>query len=176
MPTILLADDDEALRALLVRRLLAAGWTVREASDGTQALRSARESPPDVAALDVNMPGLDGYAVCRMLRVDARTRDVAVILLTGALEPESPRRDPPPDAWISKPFPLADFIVKTTGLLKTRVRGMEDARERCDACGTEFLPGGGRFRTSDGTLCPDCHEAAPRSAERDRTLPPQNSP
>ncbi|MDE2489315.1 MAG: response regulator, partial [Elusimicrobia bacterium] len=140
-------------------------WTVTEAADGAQALRAALESPPDVAVLDVSMPGLDGCAVCRALRGDPRTRGVAVLLLTGAPGEDLQRLDPPPDAWLAKPFPLTELVAKAVELLKM----VPDRRapvdsERCDACGIELSSGRGRFRRAGRTLCLDCGGAESGSA------------
>ncbi|MDE2489534.1 MAG: response regulator [Elusimicrobia bacterium] len=133
MPTILLADDDGDLRALLARVLRSRGWTVRESPDGTQALRAALESPPDLAALDESMPGLCGCGVCRELRADPRTRGIAVLLMTGAPNEELQRLDPPPDAWLAKPFRLAEFTEKAAELLAAsaaRASARTDSRNR----------------------------------------------
>lgn len=81
-PTILLVDDVAQNLALLAG-ILEARYGVRIASSGATALRLMRASPPpDLVLLDVVMPDMDGYAVCRQLKADPRTRDVPVIFLT----------------------------------------------------------------------------------------------
>ncbi len=66
--SVLVVEDDDRLRAVLVETLAAAGYDVVDAAAGTDALASAATSPPDLVLLDVVLPGLSGYEVCRLLR------------------------------------------------------------------------------------------------------------
>src|SRR5258708_15339811 len=79
-PVILVVEDDARLAATLERVLVAEGHEVARASDGMQALRRAKERPPDLVILDVMLPGLDGIGVCRRLRA---TGQVPVLVLTA---------------------------------------------------------------------------------------------
>ena|SRR5688572_6655353 len=88
---ILVADDDPSILRLLQLNFELEGFEVQTASDGEEALAKARSSLPDVIVLDVMMPGLDGWEVCRRLKEDEITRDVPVVLLT-ALGQEKERR------------------------------------------------------------------------------------
>ena len=81
--TVLVADDDEDILQLVSFRLERAGYTVVTAADGQQALAAARQHQPDLAVLDVMMPGLNGYEVTRQLRADPATAAIPVILLTA---------------------------------------------------------------------------------------------
>ena len=83
---ILVVEDTPASLELLAQLLSQAGYTVRPALEGRMALRSAQASPPDLILLDVRMPGIDGYEVCRRLKADARTRDIPVIFLSALRE------------------------------------------------------------------------------------------
>lgn len=83
---ILVVEDTPASLELLSQLLSQAGYTVRSALEGRMALRSAQASPPDLILLDVRMPGIDGYEVCRRLKADARTRDIPVIFLSALRE------------------------------------------------------------------------------------------
>ncbi len=83
---ILVADDDPDVRALLVERLNHAGYAVLEAADGAQAVELARRHHPGLALLDIRMPGTDGIAALRMLRDDAATRDMPVVMMTASPE------------------------------------------------------------------------------------------
>jgi CheY-like chemotaxis protein/phosphoribosyl 1,2-cyclic phosphodiesterase len=89
--TLLLADDDADLLALVAEALAPEGYRLLRARDGDEALALARSEHPDLLLLDLKMPGRDGFEVCRSLRAesDPRLRDVPVVLLTGqGLGPE----------------------------------------------------------------------------------------
>ena len=83
---ILLVDDaPENLRIL--SECLRDKYTIMFAKNGTDALRLAlRQPPPDLILLDVIMPGMDGYEVCKRLRSDAQTRDIPVMFITGRMK------------------------------------------------------------------------------------------
>jgi signal transduction histidine kinase/DNA-binding response OmpR family regulator len=80
--TILVIDDEEAVRELMQRFLGREGFSVATASGGAEGLRLAREIMPDAITLDVMMPGLDGWAVLAALKADAALADIPVIMLT----------------------------------------------------------------------------------------------
>ncbi len=80
---ILVVDDRDENRRLVVKALEPLEVLVDEAGEADEALRVARAHPPDVVVLDVQLPGKDGYAVCRALKADPRTRDAPVVLLTA---------------------------------------------------------------------------------------------
>jgi DNA-binding response OmpR family regulator len=88
---ILVADDDPSILRLLQLNFELEGYEVHTASDGEEALAKARASSPDIVVLDVMMPGMDGWEVCRRMKEDETMREVPVILLT-ALGQESERR------------------------------------------------------------------------------------
>jgi PAS domain S-box-containing protein len=79
---ILVVDDTPANLRLLLKLLTAQGYSVRPVTEGSMALTAAQLAPPDLILLDIKMPGMDGYEVCRQLKADDRTRDVPVIFLT----------------------------------------------------------------------------------------------
>jgi diguanylate cyclase (GGDEF)-like protein len=83
---ILIAEDELNLREVLRLQLGAAGFEVIEAPDGETALERARELQPDLVLLDVMMPRLDGFEVCRRLRASYRTRHIPIIMLTAKTE------------------------------------------------------------------------------------------
>lgn len=88
----LVIDDDPDL-LVLVRRTLefTAGWQVQTAPSGTRGLELARAEPPDVVLVDLMMPDMDGYEVCRRLKADAATAAVPVVLLTARREVDEDR-------------------------------------------------------------------------------------
>ena len=82
-PTILVADDDEAVRDLVTTKLVAAGYRVVTADDGASALRLVVTERPDMIILDVSMPGLDGLSVCYELHSSADTAQIPVLMMSG---------------------------------------------------------------------------------------------
>src|SRR5438067_10101919 len=82
---VLVADDDAAIRRLHTDILQGAGYEVTLAADGIDALARVEERLPDIVLLDLEMPRLSGYEVCRRLKADPRTRFVPVMILTGEL-------------------------------------------------------------------------------------------
>ena len=80
-PRLLLVDDVKA-NLLLLAKALGQDYECRLATDGASALEQAISDPPDLILLDVMMPGLDGYEVCRQLKADPRTINIPVIFLT----------------------------------------------------------------------------------------------
>ena len=81
---ILVVDDTPASLRLLTQLLSEHGYRVRPASDGTLALKSVVAKPPGLILLDVNMPGMDGYEVCRRLKAEARTNRIPVIFISAS--------------------------------------------------------------------------------------------
>ncbi|MEN8447807.1 MAG: response regulator, partial [Cyanobacteria bacterium J06555_13] len=79
---ILVVDDTPNNLRLLLKILSEQGYRVRPVTEGGMAITAAQLDPPDLILLDVKMPGMDGYEVCRQLKADARTRDVPIIFLT----------------------------------------------------------------------------------------------
>jgi CheY-like chemotaxis protein len=88
---VLIADDERPIRLLCRVNLELDGMLVVEAADGRAAVELALAEPPDVALLDISMPGLDGWEVADRLRESEPTRDVALVFLTAMIGPESER-------------------------------------------------------------------------------------
>jgi diguanylate cyclase (GGDEF)-like protein/PAS domain S-box-containing protein len=82
-PTLLIVDDDHVMRMLEAETLAQYAFDVREAADGEQALGLLGESPPDLILLDVDMPGMNGFEVCRHIRRRWDATAVPVIMVTG---------------------------------------------------------------------------------------------
>jgi CheY-like chemotaxis protein len=90
---VLIVDDDDAIREVAQASLeLVAGWEVRVASNGPEALILAAADTPDAIILDVLMPAMDGPTTFARLQDDVRTRDVPVVLLTAKVQPAERRR------------------------------------------------------------------------------------
>ncbi|MFO1371850.1 MAG: EAL domain-containing protein [Candidatus Competibacteraceae bacterium] len=88
-PLVLVVDDDAGQRLLTSTALLQGGFSILEAEDGEQALRVFQREQPDIVLLDVIMPGLDGFAVCELLRQQPGGRHLPIIIVTGLEDAES---------------------------------------------------------------------------------------
>jgi len=120
--TVLCADDDLEILNLVARTLKSMGAEVLEASDGEEALRIARESKPDLIVLDVMMPGMSGWEVCRAIREDDSLGDTGVLMLTGIGERLNEMTSPlyGADDFLDKPFELTDLEDKLAELVAKR--------------------------------------------------------
>ena len=119
MATVLLAEDDADIRFLVTFKLEQAGHQVSGFGDGLSALASAREHPPDLAVLDIMMPGMSGLDVCRELRGDPATAAVRVIILTSAAQEADIAAGfaAGADDYIVKPFSPRDFAQRVKAVL-----------------------------------------------------------
>jgi DNA-binding response OmpR family regulator len=108
-PRVLVADDEEGTRALMAEMLSHSGFDVVQAHDGTEALARARATPPDLALVDVMMPGMDGREVCRRMGADPALTHVPVILHSSADERDVDWRGVGADAFLQKPFRIAQL-------------------------------------------------------------------
>src|SRR5678816_2950102 len=80
---VLVVDDEPDLVRILQFGLKAAGYEVESASDGQEGLKKAREMKPDIILLDLMLPKLDGYKVCRLLKFDERYKHIPIIILSA---------------------------------------------------------------------------------------------
>jgi two-component system cell cycle response regulator len=121
LPLVMVADDDDLTRAMLGSWLLGSGFGVVEARDGEEALRLAGQRAPDLLLVDLIMPGLDGYEVCRAIQADGKAPP-PVIFITA--HDETGRRDTGLDAgavdFIVKPFEQEELIARVRGALRTK--------------------------------------------------------
>ena len=106
MINVLIADDESSVVELVRVTLEDERVRVVAASDGVTALALASEVSPHLVLLDVNMPGWDGFEVCRRLRADARFRTTPIVMLTAATRPDDVRRglDAGATEYLTKPF------------------------------------------------------------------------
>jgi DNA-binding response OmpR family regulator len=82
--TVLIVEDDPALRDMFARALSMDGFTVKEARDGLEALRRIDADPPDLIVLDLMLPGVSGQAILTEIRMQAHTRALPVVVVTGS--------------------------------------------------------------------------------------------
>ncbi|MGB9632729.1 MAG: response regulator [Chloroflexaceae bacterium] len=117
MPTILLVEDEVTFAETLRYNLEREGYTVLQAIDGVEGLDLARRHNPDLIVLDIMLPRLDGFSVCRVLRQES---DVPVIMLT-ARQDEVDRiagLELGADDYITKPFSLGEFLARLRAILR----------------------------------------------------------
>ncbi len=117
--TILIVDDNIDTVELLRKRLKAEGYNTKEAYDGEEALQRVYESPPDIIILDVMMPKLDGYEVCKRLKSDEKTKFIPIIMLTAKSDVESKVKglDIGADDYVPKPFDYRELSARIRSLL-----------------------------------------------------------
>ena len=122
---ILIIDDEPDALELINFNLTAAGYLVATAEDGEEALKKARNLTFDLILLDVMLPQVDGFEVCKMLRRDEKTRDIPIIMLT-AKAAEVDRvvgLELGADDYVTKPFSPRELILRIKALLR---RGERD--------------------------------------------------
>jgi len=129
-PLVLVADDEPSMLELVARHLRTMNdpkLEVIQASDGEEAWRLAREHLPDLVVLDVMMPGMSGWEVCRKIREDVALAHTAVVMLTGIGENLNQMTSPlyGADAFIDKPFEFDDFDDKIRDTLQSRIKQRE---------------------------------------------------
>jgi diguanylate cyclase (GGDEF)-like protein len=120
LESILVVDDDPIIARLLEIELLSAGYEVRLAGNGEDALALSQERRPDLVLLDVMMPGMDGFEVARLLRQDPRTVAVSIIMLTatGLSANRLEGLSAGADDYIVKPFDTPELLARVKGVLR----------------------------------------------------------
>lgn len=154
---VLVVDDDEAVTRLFTRALQPHGYAVQVAHDGTSALSAVRDAPPDIVLLDVMIPGLDGYEVCRRLKRDPATRLLPVVLVTGLTE-RAQRIEglkAGADDFLSKPVDLHELLARVGSLLRMK-RYTDDLESAASIIETVAE----MIETRDGYTHGHCHRMA----------------
>jgi len=128
-PVVVVADDDWLNRDLLETFLVNAGCEVTALKDGTQALQTIMELEPDLAIVDIRMPGLDGLTVCRRVKNNPRTRFIPIIVVTAldSQDEELKAIASGADDFITKPFNSLILLTRVRSLL--RLKSLHDELE-----------------------------------------------
>ena len=116
---ILIIEDEADMAYAIGLQLEAAGYTVETAGDGKEGLEKARRTKPDLIILDVMLPKMDGFKVCRMLKFDERYKTIPIIMLTARAQKidESIGFEVGANAYLSKPFEPKELLKKIEGLI-----------------------------------------------------------
>lgn len=121
-PRVLIVDDEPVARNTLRGMLLAEGYQLILAVNGQEALAQVAQEPPDVILLDVMMPGMDGFEVCRHLRNDSRWQHIPVILVTALDSKEDLAHglDAGADEFVSKPVNTLELQARVRSMLRIK--------------------------------------------------------
>lgn len=116
---ILIVEDEESLLKLESILLTTKGFHVQGVTTGTAALKAVMENPPDLVLLDIMLPEMDGFEVCRQIKSTPQTCHIPVILLTAKKSPEDMARgkEVGADQYITKPFKSSMVIASIERLL-----------------------------------------------------------
>jgi putative two-component system response regulator len=119
---VLVVDDARLNRDLVARALTREGHEVRQATNGEQALRALQGADFDVVLLDVMMPGINGFDLCRAIKRDPSTRLIPVVLITALQAPDDRIRgiDAGADDFLTKPFNLEELQARVRSLLRIK--------------------------------------------------------
>lgn len=131
MAEVLVVDDDPDIRMLVAFALEDSGYTVRQASDGAEALVALETKAPDAMVLDVMMPGLDGFGVLRGMRAKRLAPNTRTIILTCKTEERDHLRgwELGADEYLTKPFDPEELVSRVKWLLSSSAETLAGRRE-----------------------------------------------
>jgi len=128
---ILVVDDEPDVVQLIEYNLKGAGYEVITAQDGEEAIKKARASAPDLIILDLMLPQIEGLDVCKILRRDATTADIPIVILTAKAS-ETDRvlgLELGADDYVTKPFSPRELVLRAKRLLRTESPGAQHAEQ-----------------------------------------------
>ena len=119
-PRVLVVDDEEPIRKIVSFQLEKAGYDVSACADGEEALRVVDECEPDLILLDVMMPNMDGYEVCKRLKSNYQTSHIPIIMVTAKAELENRLQgfEDGANDYITKPFAITELLVRVKNVLQ----------------------------------------------------------
>jgi DNA-binding response OmpR family regulator len=143
-PKVLVVDDDKSILDVVRRYLSGQAYVVIATNNGSEALMLARECQPDLVLVDAEMPGLDGHAVCRILKKESTTQAIPVVIMSGAWISDADVLSGfarGADDYIMKPFSLPILKARMEAVLR-RYKSSNKADEKLKKAGIEVYPAG----------------------------------
>lgn len=127
---VLVVEDEADVAELIRYNLVKEDWEVLTATSGAEALKRVREVRPDVILLDIMVPQLNGWEVCRRLKTDPETRDIAIIMVTGRVEEGDKVLgfELGADDYVTKPFSPRELIARIRAVARRRASAEEDPK------------------------------------------------
>jgi two-component system alkaline phosphatase synthesis response regulator PhoP len=121
-PRVLIADDNPQGAELLEAYLSSTDCELRIANDGEQTMELVKTWQPDLILLDVMMPRISGFEVCKRLRADPATRDIGVLMVTALDQPSDIARagEAGTDDFLSKPINKTELLIRVRAMLRSR--------------------------------------------------------
>jgi two-component system alkaline phosphatase synthesis response regulator PhoP len=118
---VLVVDDEPDLVRILQFGLQSAGYVVESAADGQEGLKKAREVKPDIILLDLMLPKLDGYKICRLLKFDERFKQIPIIILSARTQEgdQALALEMGANRFVTKPYNFSEILVHVEELLKS---------------------------------------------------------
>jgi len=125
MKRLLIIEDSRMVSELLKTRLESEGFQCEVISDGLEGLKRAKEIMPDLIILDVMLPSMNGFKICRLLKYDRRYRKIPILMLTTRAEAKDVRlgKSTGADLYMTKPFKTEELISAVNSLLEKAEEG-----------------------------------------------------
>ena len=119
VPRVLIADDNPQGAELLEAYLGETDYEIETAADGEETLRKVRDWQPDLILLDIMMPKISGFEVCKRLRADPHTRDIGVLMITGLDQPSDIEKavEAGTNDFVTKPIKKSELLLRVRALL-----------------------------------------------------------
>jgi CheY-like chemotaxis protein len=122
-PRLLIADDNPQGVELLEAYLSGMDYDIETAADGEETLRKVKHWQPDLILLDIMMPKISGFEVCKRLRSDPATKDTGILMITALDQPSDVDRavDAGTDDFLTKPINKSELLLRVRSILKSRL-------------------------------------------------------
>jgi len=120
MSKILVIEDSRMISELIKRELTARGFECETVSDGLEGLKKAKEDKPDLIILDVMLPSMNGFKICRLLKFDRRYSSIPILMLTTRSDAKDVRlgKSTGADLYMTKPFDMKELVSAIEELLE----------------------------------------------------------